>query len=40
MINLKSKTLQNYYGEYPDDYNIKFIHHNIDIFDEFILNSI
>ena len=35
MINLKSKTLQNYYGEYPDDYNIKFIHHNIDIFDEF-----
>ena len=34
MINLKSKTLQNYYGEHPDDYNIKFIHHNIDIFDE------
>ena len=28
MINLKSKTLTNYYGNNPDEYNIKFIHHN------------
>ena len=34
MITLKSKTLCNYYGQNPDEYYIKFIHHNIDIIDE------
>ena len=34
MINLKSKTLCNYYSDNPDEYYIKFIHHNIIITDE------
>lgn len=34
MISLKSKTLSDYYGNNPNEYYIKFIHHNIDIVDE------
>ena len=34
MIKLISKTLCNYYGECPDEYYLKFIHHNIDIIED------
>ena len=34
MINLKSKTLCDYYSSNPSEYYIKFIHHNIDIREE------
>ena len=31
MVLIKSKTFQDYYGINPDEYYIKFIHHNIDV---------
>lgn len=34
MIQLKSKTLRDYYGEIPDDYSLKFIHYDFFIEDE------
>lgn len=34
MINIMSKTLSDYYGNNPDEYYIKFIHHNIIVSDE------
>lgn len=34
MISLKSKTLCDYYSNNPNEYYIKFIHHNIDIKEE------
>ena len=34
MVLIKSKTFQDYYGTNPDEYYIKFIHHNIDVSDE------
>lgn len=34
MVSIKSKTLQDYYGNNPNEYYIKFIHHNIDVIDE------
>lgn len=33
MIELKSKTFCNYYGSNPNEYYIKYIHHNIDVVD-------
>ena len=34
MVSIKSKTLQDYYGNNPDEYYIKFIHHNIDVIED------
>lgn len=34
MILLKSKTLSNYYGNTPNEYELKFIHYNIDVAEE------
>jgi len=34
MVLIKSKTFQDYYGTNPDEYYIKFIHHNVDVSDE------
>ena len=34
MVLIKSKTFQDYYGINPDEYYIKFIHHNINVYDE------
>ena len=34
MINIISKTLSDYYGNNPDEYYIKFIHHNIIVSDD------
>lgn len=34
MVSIKSKTFQDYYGINPDEYYIKFIHHNVDVSDE------
>lgn len=33
MIKLESKTLKNYYGGEPNEYDLKFIHYNIDVFE-------
>ena len=34
MISLESKTFCNYYGSNPSEYDLKFIHYNIDVFDD------
>lgn len=34
LIKLKSNTLCNYYGKAPSEYEIKFIHYNIDVIEE------
>lgn len=34
MVLIKSKTFQDYYGINPDEYYIKYIHHNINVYDE------
>ena len=33
MIKLESNTLKNYYGEKPNDYDVKFIHYSLDVED-------
>ncbi len=33
MIKLESNTLKNYYGEKPNDYDVKFVHYSLDVED-------
>ena len=34
MLTLESKTFSSYYGVNPDEYYIKYIHHNVHVVDD------